>query len=870
MSPFQPGLPVRLWVWFNFRQLRLHWRRTVSVIAGIGLGAAVFTSVRLAVNASLDSFTRSVDAITGRADLTVSCPGGHVPEDVVPRLLKHPAVLTASPILSTYVRLGDDDREPFLLVGIDPLLDRPLRTGPSPAPDDSLPASAWVGLVGRPYTLLAGWALAGKNTPSGIRPGDRLAIRHVSRKESFEILGTLPRAGLGLVDDGHLAVTDIATMQEFMGLLGWVDRVDILLRPGATSNELDEIAELLPKGVLPGQPGESRESGKLLIRSYQLNLSVLSFVSLFVGMFLVYSMMSLHAASRRHELAVLRSIGASSRLVFFLFLAEGAFFGVAGWVAAIPVAAVAVQQMLGAVSSTITHLFARVQVDRLTLDASELVLSFVVTVSVALLAAFQPARTAMSAPPREVFLAAEPPVARRTSLQLGLFGLLAVAVAYPVSGLPPLGGVPLWGYAATFLLFCGFSLLSPLCLRIAGTHLPHFLNRCFGLPAYLGCRTMRDAGMRVAIPVGALITAVGLFVALTIMVHSFRNTVETWVNQTFSGELFVRPKMSDINRYRDPLPPEVVRALRELDPSAELLPYRRIHLLYGKIPYQFEAVDFKVFRRHARFLFLEGDPNTVQDRLAEGKGVLVSEVFANQTGLRPGDHFRAQIEGVRLDLPVLGIVRDYRTTGGIVEYSLPEFQKATGDDSWSGSRVFASGAGGRGDVTGVHLRDEFLAGIGPFRDAMEVLSGEELRNGILRLFDETFAITGVLLAIALMIAALGIATTLTVLVLDRTKELQTLLAVGAGRGQLRAMICWEAILMVLVGECLGAGCGLLLSHLLIFVINRQSFGWTFLYDVDWPFFAGSLPTILLTAILAALPASRIIFRQPPSAALRDQ
>ena len=587
-------------------------------------------------------------------------------------------------------------------------------------------------------------------------------------------------------------------------------------------------------------------------------------------MFLVYSMMSLHAASRRRELAILRSIGASSRLVFFLFLAEGAFFGVVGWIAAIPIGAVAVQQMLGAVSSTITHLFARVQVDCLTVNPPELALSFAVTVSVALLAAFQPAREAMSAPPREVLLAGEPPIERRTTLRLAFFGLGGIAAACPISGLPPLGGVPLWGYAATFLLFCGFSLLSPLCLRIAGTRLPHFLGRCFGLPAYLGCRTMRDSGMRTAIPVGALITAVALFVALTIMVHSFRNTVETWLNQSFSGELFVRPKMSDINRYRDPLPKEVARVLTELDPAAELLPYRRIHLMHGKVPYQFEAVDFHVFQKHARFLFLEGDADAVQERLARGEGVLVSEVFANQAGLRPGDHFRAEIEGIRLDVPVLGVVRDYRTTGGIVEYSLPAFQKATGDDSWSGARVFAPGDGSGAGEAGDRLRDEFLARIGPFRDAVEASSGEELRSGILRIFDETFTITGVLLAIALLIAALGIATTLTVLVMDRSRELQTLLAVGAGLGQVRAMICWEAILMVLVGEFLGSGCGFLLSYLLIFVINRQSFGWTFMYGVDWPFFAGSLPAILLTAVLAALPAGRAVFRQPPAAALRDQ
>lgn len=869
MRLFPSSLPVRLWIWFNFRALRLQWRRTIAVVIGIGLGAAVFTSVRLAVNASLDSFTKSMDALTGKADFTVVCPGGHVPEALVSQLVKHPAVKTASPILTTYVSPGNERMEPFLLVGIDPLLDHPLRVSHPAGAGTSLSASVWVDLMSRPDTLLLGQALSNSHENSGLRPGDRLALKHAASEATFEILGLLQDEGLALVEGGRIALTDISTMQEFLGLEGWVDRIDILLRPEAASSDLKGITALLPKGVVLSRPGESRESGRLMIRSYQQNLSVLSFVSLFVGMFLVYSMMSLHATSRRRELAILRSIGASARMVFCLFLAEGAFFGAVGWAAAIPVGAATVQQMLGRVSSTITHLFARVQVDRLPLDMPELFASLAITVFISLLAAFQPAKEAMSAPPREVLLTADPPVKRRTTLRLVITGLVSISIAYPLCGLPPLRGIPLWGYAATFLLFFGFSLFSPLCLQVAGSYFPPFLRRCFGEPAYLGGRTMRDAGMRVAIPVGALITAVALFVSLTIMVHSFRQTVEEWVRQSLSGDLFVRPIMSDINQYRDPLPIEAVLALKRLQPSAEISPYRRIYLHYGKVPYQFEAIDFDIFTRHGGFLFLEGNIASIRAKLAGGEGVLVSEVFANQTGISYGKRFRAQIQGADLDLPVLGIVRDYRTQGGVVFCSLPAFQKASGDDSWSGARAFALDGGPHSGDDGIRLRNEFFSKLGEFQHGLEVLPGRELRNNILKIFDETFSITTVLLAIALFIAALGIATTLTVLVMDRAKELHTLLAVGASRGQIRAMISWEAFFMVLVGESLGLACGYLLSHLLIFVINRQSFGWTFLYGVDWLFLAAALPLILLTAMLAALPASEYLFRHPSATALRD-
>jgi putative ABC transport system permease protein len=128
----------------------------------------------------------------------------------------------------------------------------------------------------------------------------------------------------------------------------------------------------------------------------------------------------------------------------------------------------------------------------------------------------------------------------------------------------------------------------------------------------------------------------------------------------------------------------------------------------------------------------------------------------------------------------------------------------------------------------------------------------------------------VLLLIALIIAALGIATTLTVLVLERSRQLNTLLAVGAGSGQIRSMIFWEASFLVATGECAGLVCGFILSHILVDVINKQSFGWTFLYGINWKALGLSVPLIILTALCAALPAIKLVYRDPPAILLRER
>jgi putative ABC transport system permease protein len=149
-----------------------------------------------------------------------------------------------------------------------------------------------------------------------------------------------------------------------------------------------------------------------------------------------------------------------------------------------------------------------------------------------------------------------------------------------------------------------------------------------------------------------------------------------------------------------------------------------------------------------------------------------------------------------------------------------------------------------------------------------MMEGQGLREAVLRIFDETFAITTVLLLIALVVAALGIATTLAVLVLQRRRQLNTIRAVGGSAAQLRRMIFWEAGLIVLVGQAAGLACGFILSTLLIFVVNRQSFGWTFVYQVDWPSLLMALPLIFAAALLAALPAVNLALSTSPAMLLR--
>ena len=313
------ALFIKLYIWFGLRFMWMHRVRALIVVLGIALGAAVFTSVRLSIHASLTSFSNSVDLLSGKSDFVLFNTGGRLPDRLMADLVRHPAVRQTSAILSTYVRV-EDKEEPFLLIGIDPLLDRPFRNWDAHRQADTDEAAIWVDLIAKPFTIIVSDYLARKNSWS---TDQKISLVHTRQTADFTLLGILKTEGLALAQGGRIAITDISSFQEFTGTTGTVDRVDLTLTENAKKLSGDTLENQLKSIIPPGSrlelPTETKAAGQTMIRAYQLNLSILSFAALFVGTFLVYSLVALNAAGRRHELAVLRSTGASSRMIFFSF-----------------------------------------------------------------------------------------------------------------------------------------------------------------------------------------------------------------------------------------------------------------------------------------------------------------------------------------------------------------------------------------------------------------------------------------------------------------------------------------------------------------------------------------------------------------------
>lgn len=868
-----PLLELKFFARFSLRHFRKQWLRTLAVILGVAMGAAVFASVRLAMEASTQSMTQGMQLVAGNADQTVTGQGEQISAELTARLLAHPGVDTAVPVLERITPVQDKSSSSIRLRGTEPILESRLRReGPAALNLDMTTLNA---LMTRPWSLLLG---KGAAEQLDLGPGQEISLLGPHGIREFFILDLLPEQGLGRLDSGFLAITDIATMQEFLADSrqdldqgGFADRIDILLQKGPQQQNrariLAELEQLLPAGVSLGDPGQRRESVMMLIKAYQESLTLMSFVSLFVGMFLIYSLVALNAASRRREVAIIRALGGSSRLPLGIFLGEGTMLGLLGLLAALPLAYVITPRAAQMINQTIDDLFLRLPAGHLNIAPWEAGLSIVLTLAVSALAALHPALEASRASPREALaMFADKPRKGQNSV-LSMLGAACLVFSLPFFLLPHWTQAVWPAYLGIFLLFAGAALQSSWLLTLTAKRLGKPLGR-LATSARLACHVIRQSSLRTSIAVGGLVTALALFVALSVMIHSFQTTFMVWVENQISGDIFVTSINAETNQYRDPLP-EAARIWiqeRAADTGAQVLPYQIIYINNAGLPYQFELMDLQAFSETGGFLFKHGDPEQALQAAQVGQGVLVSETWATRRSKSLGDYFQANIQGIRIHKPIVGIVRDYRTRGGVVYQDRRSFIDLGGSRDWSGARLFFPGADDPQSKAAA-FQGELAAQ--PFAPGLDITSGVGLRKLVTDIFTQTFSITALLMGITLTVAGVGAATILTIRVLERRKELNTLRALGGSRGLIRSMIFWEAAILTVVGAALGLACGFLLSVVFIEVINKQGFGWTFVYAVNWKELGLALSGLLAAALVAAMPAVAVALKDQPAAALKE-
>lgn len=693
------------------------------------------------------------------------------------------------------------------------------------------------------------------------RVGDTLALRVDGRRIDLRIAGRLPEdeaqsggasasasssasssSSPATVRRTYPASMDIAGAQWRLGRLGRLSRIDLRLVEGADAARVREaIAAWLPRDAQIASAADDRSRATELSRAYRVNLDMLALMALFTGAFLVYSTQALAVARRRAQLALLRVVGVVRRRVVMQVLAEGAMQGVVGGliglVAGIAFAAAALRWFGGDLGSG--------YFERTTLDLRHLILAspeaaaifFLLGLAAALVGSYLPARTAaLQAPAIALKSAGSDAGLARASPWIAA---ALVAAGAGCAFVPAIAGLPVAGYLSIgLLLFGGIAAMPWVARRVLAPFATGGRSRRKrrAVPVDLAVKRLWSAPSAAAVALCGIVASASLMVAMTVMIASFRHSLDAWLGELLSADLYLRTD-------GDGLAPDDIERLRKVDGVAHLDAQKTLPL--SLMPTR-PAVTLIVRTidddpRRSLPLVAQSLPRPHDDAIP----IWVSEAMVDLYGYRPGRSVAlplgAAAAGARYF--VAGVWRDYARQFGSIAMRRSDYSRLTGDVHYTAAAIRLTPGASAATVT-----ERLRAALpGRERARAEFAEPAALRRISLAIFDRSFAVTYVLQAVAIAIGLAGVAATFSAQTIARTKEFGMLRHVGVLRRQIVGALATEGALLGILGAIAGGVLGAAISQVLIHVVNPQSFHWTMDTEVPW----GRLAAVGIALIVAS-------------------
>jgi len=849
---------MKLFYTFIVRPLWSDKLRTLLSVMAVALGIAAVVAIQLADRSAIASFQESVTQITGRANLSIAglAPFG---EELLPRAYEafagRQSEVELSPVVEG-VAVEAESREALDVLAVDLATDRAVR---DTAVEGIRSVRDMLLLLTDPGSLLVGCRFAARHR---LRPGSVVSLIVNDRRRAFRVRGILSETGPGAALAGNIAVMDIAAGQLLFGRLGRLDRIDLVVPAEQLDDARRRLAPLLPPGVKLERSQARGEQVEKMLRAFRLNLSALSLVSLIVGAFLIYNTVAVSVVRRRPEVGALRAVGATRGRVMRLFLAEAVLLGLAGSALGIGVGRLLANQALALVAGTVNSLWFPLVPSPVHLDWRLAAVALAIGAGVALLSAVLPAREAAAVEPAQaVRRGAHEHLRQLRRNRDAAAGLVALVAAYGLARLPALDSRPLFGYGAAILLVGGFALLMPLAMTGLSRVASAALGRMNSVAGLLAARSLSASLGRASVLAMALATAIAMMASVAIMVTSFRRTVDFWAAQTFRADLFIRSAGASGGRLpQATIDPLAIQAIAATPGVAAVDAFRAVEITFRGNPAFVACGDWDVLRRYGNLMFLDGRRAGEVMRPAPGL-VVISEPFSLGNQVRQGDTILLPTPAGDRPFRVAGVYYDYTSDRGYAVMDRSDWLRYGGGPEATSLAVYLQ-PGADAERVRQTLSQRTAS------RALLITLNRELKANVMRIFDRTFAITWVLEAIAIAVAVLGIANALLALVLERRRDLGILRYLGASGRQLRRLVVFEAALLGLLACAAGLLLGVALSLVLIYVINRQSFGWTIQFSLPVGFLAlATLAIYAVTCLSALFPARQAARIDPVDAVL---
>jgi putative ABC transport system permease protein len=818
---------------------RAHPVRALVAILAIALGVALGFGIHLVNSAAFNEFSAAARSLSGSADLQARAVAGSMNEQLYPQLANLPEVDIASPVLELDLPVPRH-RSALKLLGIDSFAAATITPDLLGVPESDRPFDALI----HDTVFLSPAAMQWLS----LKSGDTLQVLSGTREVKLRVAGSLLQARAGQ----RLAVMDIGSAQWKLDRVGQISRVDLKLVAGVDRVEFrKKLQAQFADTLVVNEADDQDQRSASMSRAYRVNLNVLALVALFTGAFLVFSTQALSVLRRRPQLVLLRTLGVTRHQLIRQILVEGTTLGVLGALLGIALGFALASAALSLLGGDLGGgYFPGVQ-PRVHFSPAAAVVFFITGAGVALLGSITPALEAARAQPAAALKAGSEDLAL-APLSTPWPALIALILGAVCTQLPPLSGLPIFGYLAIVLLLIGSIALMP---RSAAWLFSRLSTRWRGVSGSLALTRLANAPNQAAIALGGVLASFSLMVAMAIMVSSFRVSVDDWLQQLLSADMYVRVAGGHESARLTQREQEAIATLPAVGRA------ERTRWLYLSLDATRPNVALIARSINA------DEPEQVLPMVGESlkqvnQPVWISEAMVDLYGWQLGQTVSLPFAGKLHAFTVAGVWRDYARQTGALQIKLSDYRHLSGDQEVSDMSLWLARDN---DIAALRSQLEAL----PFSASLEFAEPNEIRAISLRIFDRSFAITYLLEGVAIVIGLFGVAATFSSQVLSRAKEFGMLRHLGITRRQILLLLAGEGALLATLAIIAGFVVGTMISLILVFIVNPQSFHWTMQLHLPWGLLASVAIAMLVSAALTALLSGRMAVAGSAVRAVRE-
>ncbi len=840
--------------WPYFRR---YWVISLLTAAGVALGVGVYIAIELSSTSLRVSMRQTVNRIAGSTQLEVTAGEAGVPEERLEVVRAVDGVASAQPMVEAAVRPVELEESSLMVLGIDFLGDRGVREwefSDEEVLDDPLL------FLAQPDSICLTREFAARH---GLEMEDAIVLETGHGLKSFTVRGLIEATGPATAFGGNIAVMDLYAAQYMFTRGTQLDRIDVVLEPGVDLAEARErLLATLGTGYEVETPARRGAQMEASVRAFAANMSLSSWQATFIAIFLIFNVFAVAATRRRREIGILRSLGVTRRQIQRLFLTEGALVGCLGTLLGLGAGLLLANAVTAFTIQLTTIAYGQTHgAPVLVVEPRVLVSGALLGILSAVAAAYFPARRAARLDPVEALAVgrfrsagAAHHRARRWA-GIGCAALAAVGVfALAPRGLP--GTIVTLGLINLAAIFMAPWLIGPIVRLLRPP-----LGWAFGVEGRLAAESLIQAPQRTSATALALMLAVGYVINLGGLVAAYRGSYATWLDGVLNADFYIQPTERFVSQsYR--IPPEFVDQVAQVAGVRWVEPYRAVRLDYQGSRPMLLSLPLELTHQRLELPILKGDLREYHEKSERGEGVSVSDNFERLYGVGVGDTLTLPSPTGNVSLPVIAVMRDYSSDQGTIWMDRRLYVERWKDESIDLLDVMLE-PGVDKDAVAAAIRQR----LAPSTTRLFILEAGDLKEVINRVLDQFFGLLYIQLAIALLVAVMGVANTLVISVAERRRELGILKALGTERRQVVRLIVAEALAITAVGGVLGYLVGAYLIRFSGTALTASISGWTLGYVFPWGIAASLILLLALVTVAAALYPARLALRVSPAEAL---